>query len=160
MRPQSRLTPEFSFAGFQWPRYVADLPIGHAALRRKWEGRKFTGGYYHKPPPNNTKGRGFYLDDAGQPFSRWRWADDVIDLRHTGWWADSYQDTKIRGIVAILPHNRFMAGWAMGEGMIAEVDASIYDTPEDAAHAADSMAQYAAESMLEDEANRTEEDDE
>jgi hypothetical protein len=33
----------------------------------------------------------------------------------------------------------------MGEGMSSAVDGSIYDTPEDAAHAADSMAEYAAE---------------
>ena len=135
----------FQFAGFTWPRMVARSAFGPALLRKKWASRKFVGEYHHAPPPNNIRGRGFYLDNVGQPFARWKWADDVVKLRHTGWFCDEYQDSKIRGIVAILPHNRFLAGWSMGEGMASEVDGAIYDTPEDAAHAADSMAEYAAE---------------
>ena len=135
----------FQFASFTWPRMVARAAFGPALLRKKWAGRKFVGEYRHAPTPNAIRGRGFYLDNAGQPFTRWKWADDVVRLRHTGYFCDLHADQTIRGIVAILPHNRFLAGWSMGEGMASEVDGSIYDTPEDAAHAADSMAEYVAE---------------
>ena len=149
----------FQFASFTWPRMVARAAFGPALLRKKWAGRKFVGEYSHAPTPNGIRGRGFYLDNAGQPFTRWKWADDVINLRHiTGYFCDLHADQTIRGIVAILPHNRFLAGWSMGEGMASEVDGSIYDTPEDAAYAADSMAEYVAEREREyQEARETEE---
>lgn len=141
--------PRFFFAGFAFPRMLCDMATGAAALRRKRESRRFVGNYYHAPPPNNTNGRGFYLEDAGQPFTRWRWADEVVNLRHKGWFTDEHQTDTMRGIVGILPHNRFLAGWSLGEGMASEVDGRIYDTPEDAAHAADSMAERAAEAERE-----------
>lgn len=135
----------FQFAGFTWPRMVARSAFGPTLLRRKWASRKVVGEYRHAPTPNSIRGRGFYLDSDGQPFTRWKWADDVVKLRHTGYFCDFHGDQSIRGIVAILPHNRFLAGWSMGEGMSSGVDGAIYDTPEDAAYAADSMAEYAAE---------------
>ena len=148
----------FQFASFTWPRMVARAAFGPALLRKKWAGRKFVGEYHHAPTPNGIRGRGFYLDSDGQPFTRWKWADDVVKLRHTGYFCDLHADQTIRGIVAILPHNRFLAGWSMGENMASGVDGSIYDTPEDAAHAADSMAEYAAEREREyQEARETEE---
>lgn len=39
----------------------------------------------------------------------------------------------------------FLAGWTMGPGMCASLDAYIYKAPEDAAHAAHSMAESDAE---------------
>ena len=136
----------FTFAGFQWPRYVATLtPL--AQLRRQKETRKVCGGYYHAPVPNTHNGRGFYLSDAGQPFTRWDWCDEISGarIRHTGWWTDEYCDSKIRGIVVRLPHGRFMAGWSMGEGMASSLDPDVYDDIIDAARAADSIAETAAE---------------
>jgi predicted GNAT superfamily acetyltransferase len=73
---------------------------------------------------------------------------DGVRIDHTGWFCDEY-GTKIRGIVVALPHGRFLAGWSMGEGMASTVDADLYDTAEDAAYAADSMAESAADSMAE-----------
>ena len=136
----------FTFAGFQWPRYVATLtPL--AKLRKKRDGRRFTGGYYHAPTPNANNGRGFYLSDAGQPFTRWEWCDDIsgASIDHTGWWTDDYCDSKIRGIVVRLPHGRFLAGWSMGEGMASSLDPDVYDDIIDAARAADSIAEAAAD---------------
>lgn len=137
---------QFTFAGFGWPRYVARMACGPAALRRKWAGRKVCGEYYHAPKPEEAgTGRGFYLGSDGQPFTRWKWADDVVDLRHTGWFCDDFQDAKIRGIVVYLPHGLYLAGWSMGEGMASSVDADLYDTPEAAARAADRMAEHVAD---------------
>lgn len=139
------LETQFTFAGFTWPRYVANMATLQT-LREKKEQRKYTGGYYHAPTPN-ANGRGFYLGDAGQPFARWKWCDDVArSINHTGWFCDEYYDgSKIRGIVVYLPHGRFLAGWSMGEGMASSVDADLYDDETSAAHAADSIAENAAE---------------
>ena len=136
----------FTFAGFQWPRYVATLtPL--AQLRRQKETRKVCGGYYHAPTPNAHNRRGFYLSDAGQPFTRWGWCDNIggANIDHTGWWTDEYCDSRIRGIVVRLPHGRFLAGWSMGEGMTSAIAPSVYDDITDAARAADSIAEDAAD---------------
>ena len=139
------LEPQFTFAGFTWPRYVANMATLQT-LRKKKEQRRYTGGYYHAPKPN-ASGKGFYLDSDNQPFTRWKWCDDVVQhINHTGWFCDGYGDgSKIRGLVVYLPHGRFMAGWSMGEGMASSVDADLYDDEISAAYAADSMAENAAE---------------
>ena len=136
----------FTFAGFQWPRYVATMtPL--AQLREQKETWRYCGGYYHAPVPNASNGRGFYLSDAGQPFTRWEWCDNIDGARieHTGWWTDEYCDSKIRGIVVRLSHGRFMAGWSMGEGMASAIAPGVYFDIVDAARAADSMAEDAAD---------------
>lgn len=140
----------FQFAGFQWPRYVATLtPL--SGLRKKREGRRFTGGYYHAPTPNSNNGRGFYLGNAGQPF-RWQWADDVegAHISHSGWFCDEYGDgDKIRGIVILLPHGRFMAGWSMGKGMASTIEPGVFDDINEAAQMADEHARVAADAEYE-----------
>ena len=141
----------FAFAGFQWPRYVATLtPL--SGLRKKRELRKVCGGYYHAPKPNSNNGRGFYLSDAGQPFTRWQWADDVegAHISHSGWFTDDYGDSeKIRGIVVLLPHGRYMAGWSMGEGMASTIEPGVFDDIDDAARMADEHARVAADNERE-----------
>lgn len=145
MRP---LAQEFTFAGFPFPRYVANMAQGHRALKKKRDLRKVCGGYYHAPTPNANGGRGFYLNDAGQPFTRWVWCDEVpgVHIGHTGWFTDQYGDSeKMRGIVVRLPHGRFLAGWSMGDGMASTVASEVYTSPKDAAYAADSLAETDAE---------------
>ncbi|TXH52303.1 MAG: hypothetical protein E6Q97_16505 [Desulfurellales bacterium] len=147
--------PSFVFAGFTWPRYVATLPAG--SLRKRAESRKpgraMCGDYYHAPPPDAAKGRGFYLDSDGMPRLRWQWADECegARIRHTGWFCDDDQCEKIRGIVMKLPRGRgFLAGWSMGKGMASTIDYfPIFDNAADAAACADSMAENAAENERE-----------
>jgi hypothetical protein len=150
----------FTFASFQWPRFVVRMACGPAALRKKWAGRKFCGEYYHAPRPENAgTGRSFYLNSDGQPFTRWQWCDEVPDVRikHIGWFVDEYGDgDTIRGIVVALPHGRFLAGWSMGEGMASIIDADLYESAKDAAYAADSMAESAAEREREYQSQQTE----
>lgn len=153
-------TNEFTFAGFTFPRRVADMATGPAALRRKWAGRKVCGPYTHAPTPDDSTGKGFYLNDAGQPFERWVWCDDINPgIRETGWFCDAHGDQTIRGIVAQLPHGRFLAGWAMGEGMAAEVDSDVYTCPLEAARAANDAAERAAEREREYQAQQDDDDD-
>ena len=139
----------FEFAGFTWPRYLADMAEGPAALRVKRELRKHCGNYYHAPKPNARGGQGFYLDSSGQPFTRWEWAGDIVNLDHNGWYTDpdGCGDT-IKGIVARLPHGRFLAGWSMGKNMASAVDDTLYDDAKDAARAADQLAERIAEDEM------------
>lgn len=140
---QRPLTPEFSFAGFTWPRYVATLAIGHAALKHQRELRKVCGGYFRAPRPNANTGRGFYLGDAGMPCQRWEWASD------TEWYCDEFGDQTMRGIILRLPHGRFLAGHSMGEGMSSGVSATVYADEDEARAAADEEARTVAESERE-----------
>lgn len=152
--------PEFTFAGFAWPRRVAMLPRGTVAARIERHTKPATGPYYHAPKPaSRGNGLAFYLASDFAPGLRWQWADDVCrSISHTGWFTDEFGDSEtIRGIVCRLPKSRgFLAGWSMGEGMASELDATVYDDEEDAARAADSMAESAAEHQREYEAEERE----
>jgi len=58
-----------------------------------------------------------------------------------------------------LPHNRgFLAGWSIGEGMISEIEYTIYDDERDAALAADSIAEEVAEREREFQESQEEDD--
>jgi hypothetical protein len=149
----SKLTPEFSFAGFSFPKHVWTLDHMPVAKRLQRRAPVVCGAYYHCPTPNQNAGVGFYLDSDGQPFTRWVWCDEVVSLRHTGWFCDEYQGQKIRGIVVRLPHGRFLAGWSMGENMASSVDAEVYTCERDAAYAADGLAESAADAEREYQAN-------
>jgi hypothetical protein len=143
-------TPEFTFASFSWPRYVVTLPRGQKSDRIKQHKQPVCGPCYHAPKPEQAgKGKGFYLGDRSAPFAlRWQYCDEVAGTRinHTGWYADDYQDTKIRGLVFRLPRGRgFMAGWTMGEGMASAIEGDIYETETEAASAADDLAESTAD---------------
>ena len=141
---QRPLTPEFTFAGFTWPRYVATLAIGPAALRRQRDIRKVCGGYFHAPRPNDNSGRGFYLGDAGQPAPRW-------EFTGAEYYCDRDRHDTIRGIILRLPHGRFLAGYSMGEDMASGVDSTVYTDEDEARHAADEEARIAADRQREHE---------
>lgn len=71
------------------------------------------------------------------------------DARVAGWYADSYHDARIIGIVASLPHGRYLAGYRhTGTGARVYL-ADIYDTRLEAALMADEHARVAAEHELE-----------
>lgn len=157
-----KLDTQFSFAGFSFPRYLVNLHKGNLYARLSNRKNSFTSGYYHAPIPDNKDGIGFYLtDNEGMGFSlRWKWCDDITShINHTGWFCDEYQNSKIRGIVFRLPNNRgFIAGWSMGENMASSLDFHVYDSELDAAYAADSLAEKAAEDELEYQSNNQDED--
>jgi len=143
------LMPEFTFAGFTFPRYIPEI------IPRRKDGRTFEAIYTHAPTPlcagMTHPGKGFYLEDHGS-LGRWTWCDEVSGSRvdHSGWYSDEYGCLdKIRGIVFRLPHGRFLAGWSMGDGMATSVDGDIYTGEIEAARAADSIAENAAETERE-----------
>lgn len=140
-----------TFAGFNYPRYIAALPRGRMADRLARRSPVVCGKTYQPDPAPvgapGTLARSFYLEDGSQPFTRWAWCDDVDDrILHTGWFTTNDGDgDKVRGIVVRLPHGRgFLAGWAMGEGMAATVHRDVYADDVEAARAADSFAEAVA----------------
>lgn len=140
------LTPEFSFAGFDFPKWLWSLPRGSFAQRLARAKNPVCGPYYHAPKPN-TGGKGFYLASDGMPSLRWNYCDEVTAwINHKGWYCDEFQDQTIRGIVFYLPRSRgCLAGWTMGERMASEIDYTIHETESDAAQAANELARIAAE---------------
>lgn len=149
-----------TFAGIAYPKPLWTLhpiPRDPAQRRKRLESlrRPTVGGYYYAEPRVVRSAAdceiGSYHEADGPALGlRWRWCDEVPDVRieHTGWWTDDdgCGDT-MRGFVARLPHGRgFVIGWRMGRGMCCDLDYSrIWDCERDAAHAADSMAEHAAE---------------
>lgn len=165
MKTQPPLVPQFSFAGFSWPKYVWTLPNGNLRKRLERAINRCTGDYSHAPRPEQAgKGGGFYLESAGMPGLRWAWADAVDGARvdHKGWFTNDHHDgDTIRGLIFRLPRSRgFLAGWSMGESMASSVDCDVYETEIEAARAADDMAERAAESEREYQAKEDEEREE
>ena len=133
----------FTFAGFSFPRPVADMAIGFQALKAKRELRKMCGGYTHAPRPNNNCGIGFYLDSAGMPGLRY-------ELTGDSFYCDEDYGQTIEGLIFRLPHGRgFLSGWTMGEHMASNVSFDVWDNEDDARRAARDEARQAAQDQIE-----------
>lgn len=139
-------------------------------LRKRLESREHVGPYYFEPAKPGT-GRGFYQASRGlacgdSTFSlRLEWANDHLRgsrIAHiNGYYCDDYQDTTLTPIIARLPHSRgFLAGWTMGNNMAASINATIWETAEDAARAAHDLAESDADREVQwrDEDGNTDQD--
>lgn len=166
------LTPEFSFAGFRFPRYIVDLPENYVRwdlqssylpemfalhvenvknILRKRLSHTPCGPYYHAPIPNRPSrmGIGFYMASSSVAVGAYTMGDGCIDLRIEeagGGYSHNDGHTSFSGIVARLPKGRgFLAGWTMGEGMLSCLDGTIYADEYDARCAAKNEAEHACE---------------
>lgn len=92
---------------------------------------------------------GFSWSYSGDAPGRVSFADEVIRMRHTGWFCDAHQEDKARGVVVRLPRGRFLAGYAAEYRGIYEVSVQVFSTAEDAAHDADEQARIYAEAEYE-----------
>lgn len=150
-----------TYAGFEFPKYLADLPsepIKERLKKFKQGNRRLTSGYFQSKPcaleNQQERGRSFYHESDFMPGLRFEYCDQVENVRgidHKGWFTDpDGMSDVIRGIVFRLPHNRgFLAGWTMGESMVSKVECYIYDDIWACAHAADDMARRVAEKECE-----------
>jgi hypothetical protein len=138
-------------------KYVSPFAPSYSS---RWGGQPFpigeNVGYRH------TFGRWHECPET--PFRFVGLSHDLVSLRHTGWYTceDCCSSELARGVVYMLPHNRYLAAIADpdqsdkdGTGpCIVEVNANgspvIYDGKDDAARAADSFAERYAESARED----------
>jgi hypothetical protein len=161
-------------ASAPWTNYSA-APFAGAVhdlakpLRQRLESRQYAGPYYFTPAKPGT-GRGFYqashglaCDRAGSTFRlRLELANDHLSGRIAltrGYYCDLHQDSTLTPIIARLPHGRgFLAGWTMGAGMVASLDATIWESEREAAMAAHDMAERDAEREREREAASNETD--
>ena len=128
-------------------------------LAERANARKFCGPYYWTPAKPG-KGRGFYqaskglrMDPRGSSFDlRLDYANTHAPYQRRGsgpFWSEN--DCEFTAIIARLPHGRgFLAGWTMGNGMLASLDAYIWPDIEGAAQAAIDDARQAAENDCRD----------
>lgn len=101
----------------------------------------------HLSPGLNGGARIWYCH-TGQYFGRQKWSDEVLDLRHTGWFENDHGDT-IRGLVVALPGGRFLAGYhCTGNGEYVYFS-EVYNNERDAARAGDDHAESFAEDCRE-----------
>lgn len=91
---------------------------------------------------------GFWWSEERNAPGRVSFADTVVSLHHTGWFLDSNQDGKARGVVVRLPRGQFLAGFEDGRGNW-ECTGQLFDSAEDAAHDADEQARIYAEKEFE-----------
>lgn len=143
---------------FQGPIYIHTFGTTRPSLRRRLEMRKCCGPYQWTPSEPG-KGRGFYQSNEGELMTgdstfrlRLYWANSFLNGPGRagdidGYYCDADMDgDTLKPIVARLNHGRgYLAGWTMGAGMCASIDADIYGTPEDAARAAHDLAERDAE---------------
>jgi hypothetical protein len=137
LAPLTKLT---SFASLPFPRYLStDIGKTKAKLARR-DRYKYTGGYRtaNKPCINPDK-TFFYLNCAFCPLLR-------MELFPAYRLED---DTEVKALVARLPHNKFLAGWSLGEGMASELSYSIFEDEEEARYAAMEEARVCYERMEE-----------
>lgn len=88
---------------------------------------------------------------GGEQFRNERDACDVIRLRHTGWYTDSYQEETTVGIVASLPHGRFIAGYRRTSNDERVYFDDVFTNEDDAACMADEHARVFAENCRDNE---------
>ena len=94
----------------------------------------------------------WYAHD-GEQFPREVYADACLSgIRHEGWFTDSYQDEKARGIVVRLPHGKFLAGYEWSANGERVYFPEIFDSETDAAHQADGHAESFADACREHDA--------
>lgn len=82
------------------------------------------------------------------------WDDVRID--HTGWYSDADYGEKVVGIVGLLPHGRFIAGYYWSSNGERVYYPEVFDSVRDAAHAADEHARVYAENCREDDERQRE----
>jgi hypothetical protein len=85
------------------------------------------------------------------PFRDERTASEVLPLDHRGWFTDD-DDATAEGIVARLPHGRFLAGYVWHDNGERVYFPRVFDDERDAARMADEHALVFAESSREDSA--------
>ena len=91
-----------------------------------------------------------WYSHTGEQFRDERFCDDVARIGHTGWFTDTFQGEKARGIVARITHGRFIAGYHWSSNAERVYFPEVYDDETEAARAADSHAESFAESARED----------
>lgn len=88
--------------------------------------------------------------DAGEQFRNERFCDEVegVRMEHTGYYTDTHRVDLVRGIVASLPHGRFIAGYHMTGNGERVYFADLHTDEKDAARMADEHARVVGEAEV------------
>ena len=91
-----------------------------------------------------------WYSHTGEQFRDERFCDDVVRIDHTGWFTDTEGRETARGIVARIPHGRFIAGYRWTSNGERAYFGEVFADEKDAAKMADEHARIFAESARED----------
>lgn len=111
----------------------------------------FLGGFRRVYPVHHCANGSLLINTCYQPLGlrEYKFADEVLELRHAGWYCDSYHDRTYRGQVWRLPARdgteRFIAGYMDSDGGRAIIEPEAFDCERDAARRADHMAERDAQ---------------
>lgn len=114
---------------------------------RSWTLRSYADAYLHGL---HAAADGTWYTHGGAYFRNERDAGDVVRLNHSGYYTDVHQDELAIGIVASLPHGRFIAGYRWTDNDERVWYPTVFDDEEDAARMADEHARIFAEAQFED----------
>lgn len=145
-----------TFASFNWPKYVWNLPTGNKLKRQTYA--KLGILRYSRNLVVNPTSTSFTLGSPDMPALKWQYADEHLGVRKRVYKADDWSGAEFRGIVMILPNRRgYIAGWT--DSLYANVDYEIFDNMHDAAVCADDTALLACEREIEFQQNQEQEDE-
>lgn len=91
----------------------------------------------------------WYCHDAGAQLRNERDCSEIVRSLPQGWYVDEWQDDTAIGIVAGLPHGRFLAGYRLTMNDERVYFGEIFDDEGDAARMADEHARIVGESESE-----------
>lgn len=116
---------------------------------RNWTMGGYAAAYIHGLHAGANDTRAVWYCHTGPQFRGEKYADECDgvgrSIDHNGWFTDVYCSEKARGIVAQLPHGRFIAGYFWDSNGERVYFGDVYDDEKDAACAADSHAESFAE---------------
>ena len=103
-------------------------------------------------PGSNDPGVPAWYTQGGPAFERERFAEEVSPRRidHKGWFTDTDGGETARGIVAALPHGRYLAGYLWTDNDERVYFPTLYTDEDDAASAADRHANRFADGARDD----------
>ena len=114
---------------------------------RSWTLKNYACTYVHGL---HAAADGTWYTHGGEYFRNERDACDVVRFNHSGYYTDVHQDGLAIGIVASLPHGRFIAGYRWTDNDERVWYPTVFDDEEDAARMADEHARVFGEAQLED----------
>ena len=113
---------------------------------RSWTMGDYMGAYCY----GLWRGSDTWYTHGGEQFRNERDAGDIVSRLPSGWYTDADCDETAVGIVACLPHGRFIAGYRWTSNDERVYFPEIFTDENDAATRADSHAEKFAESSRED----------
>lgn len=141
-------------------RRLADLKARAAKDGSTWQSQRRYGfgawrAAYGDLDTGRDGDRAIWYTHIGPYFRDEQFADELLDLRHRGWLTnaegETYKDGSgvARGIVARLPHGRFLVGYWWGDNNERVYYPELYNDTDEAARAADRYAERFAEVVRE-----------